>query len=237
MTNVHDARTPHAILYGGGFDSTALAILLHNAGRRIVLLHVDYGQAAADVEWHHSTRLLAQRLKVAAHQVTVALPGLTGSILKGSNQVADSQASAKLDARNFMLLGVVSPLAVSLGCASIYLGFHEVAADCPMPDITPAFIDAANVFVAQAVTHPLRIRSPLCRVPREDAITSAASVAPYLFDVAHTCYSSTPGGCGVCLHCVRAASLRTLPTRMATNVEQAIAADVSAVAVTNGCMT
>lgn len=214
--------THHAMFYGGGLDSTAQALLLHHVGRAPALLHVDYGQAAADAEWGHSTKRLSALLGAPAHQVKVAFDGLPGAIMKGSTTVATSQQTAKLDGRNLLLLGVVAPLAAALGYEQLYLGLHQEPTDTPMLDSLPAFVDAANVFLQKAVTAPLAVQAPFHSLERNETILTAAALYPDLFDIAHTCYSGSLGGCGLCSHCKQLQQLRLSTPCLSTNVLQVL---------------
>lgn len=197
------------ILYGGGLDSTAIACLLSShTSATCHLIHVDYGQKAAERERTAMHTLAGLRPRLEAHTVTATLPRLNASIMTGTETIATDQQSAKLDGRNFMLAGLTAPVFVQLGVQDVVLGLHAEPADTPMLDAKSTFPQALNTFLPAAVSAPLRFHGPFAPFQREHIIHAAAVSNPWLYHVAHTCYEATPGGCMQCSHCRQLEAIR-----------------------------
>ena len=195
------------ILFGGGLDSTATAVLLKQAGHQVSLIHMVYGQKAAQAERKAAFDVsLHLGCNLYCNEANIHLTG-EQPIMGSAEAIATSQATAKLDGRNLMLLGMAAPTLISAGIEVGVFGLHQEPEGTPMVDALPSFISAVNGMLSRAVSATFRTAAPFSSVPRHELIWTAHTYLPNIFDIAHTCYENVAGGCGQCSHCVQKAQM------------------------------
>jgi 7-cyano-7-deazaguanine synthase len=193
------------LLYGGGIDSTTLLVHQRKLGREMLALHVDYGQAAATLEWRAVNRF-CKLYDVEARRVGITLPFRgTGALMTGTPST--DPAKNIVHARNVMLVGLAAMLVGATGGGNVLLGYHEEPPDAPFPDATEAARAALNAAVATSTGWKVRVEAPFASKTRLEIARIAYALDPSILADAHTCYADVVGGCGACSHCVTRAEM------------------------------
>lgn len=192
-----------ALLYGGGLDSTALALMLGDAytPQAVHLVHVDYGQAAAGAELVAAGKLHARGFRL--HTLSVPLRYSHAAIMH-EGVVAGDRAQNVLPLRNVVLLSVAASYCATREWEgrqriALYIGFHRED-DNVFPDAHARWLTSMENVLTRASHHAFHLHAPFSHLSRLAIAQSGYRFAGReFFDIAHTCYQSTP--CGRCAHC------------------------------------
>ena len=199
----HRRREPLCVLVSGGLDSAVLLNRLLQRGYRLVPLYVRCGFSWEPVElyWVRCFLRTLPRHQVSPIRV-VTLPlhsvygphwSFTGRRIPGARSV---DAAVYLPGRNVLLLSAAAIVCVQRRCSGVALGTLR---GNPFGDATPRFFTQMAACLTQALSHPIRILSPLRHMRKSQLIRHAAGVP---FELTFSCLH--PRGrrhCGRCNKC------------------------------------
>ncbi|WP_436296615.1 7-cyano-7-deazaguanine synthase [Variovorax sp. LjRoot175] len=155
--------------------------LLRKEGREFRALHVDFGQAARELEWE-AVRKTAARLGATAQQIKVHSGiAFTAAEIQGRNA-----------ALIFLALMHLSP-AESLICIGIHSG-------TPFYDCSQSFFKDTARMVAEHTDSRVRLIAPLREYTKPQIVETARSIG-LNFQLTHSCQRAVAGGCGSCHSC------------------------------------
>ncbi len=186
------------VLCSGGLDSAVAACIAAEKHSEVVLLFVDYGQPAAEME-RKAVHAIAE--KIGAKVCEVKLPGLDTRGLRSPPTGPHAAETLKrwVPARNLVLLAHAIALAEQIGAEVVYTGFNLEEA-CVFPDNTTEAVElldrAAKWFVASG---RIRIEAPLARMMKRDIVKLAIEYG--VLDITWSCDKPGPEPCGECEGC------------------------------------
>ena len=185
------------VLYGGGLDSTVLALSLaatYSPGE-IELLHIDYGQKAAPGERAAQSRMADRGFPVSC--LSLDIDYSAASIMTPG--IANERASNVLELRNPLLVAFAASYAASIAERSmLYLGFHRED-DNVFPDAHADWLRDMQSVLQQASHRSVLLMAPFCDLSRKDIFANGLQIEPALASLAYTCYEAE--ACGLCTHC------------------------------------
>lgn len=204
----------HAILYGGGLDSTALIpyvkeriTLLGAPNPRPILIHVDYGQKAVEAE-RDAAAFFSVRYDCELLLGNLDMSFSRAKIMKGVDGVGATGNDNRLELRNpLLIMYAASLLASTQGDAAIYLGFHQEPEGAAFPDARMGFIEPLGLAIHWATNTDIRLLAPFSNLTRQDIVERAAATDMALIEKSHTCYEAAT--CHQCLHCKEKATMLT----------------------------
>ena len=192
------------VLYGGGLDSTALALSLastYGAGE-IELLHIDYGQKATPGERAAQERMELRGFPIS--RLSLDINYSNASIMTPG--IATERAANVLELRNPLLVAFAASYAASTAERSmLYLGFHYEP-DNTFPDAGAAWLSDMQDVFATATHKSVLVVAPFSSMPRREVFATGIALEPQLASLAHTCYEAI--ACGQCTHCLELAALQ-----------------------------
>lgn len=179
------------VLLSGGIDSTVCAELARQQGRLARLLHVQYGQANAEMEMVTSGRWARSH-------------GLTRTIIEGAIRAPELHAgigaagARYVPGRNLALLSLAANFAASHGCREVWIGCNrDDAAD--YPDCREAFISAVSALTEMSAG--VSVSAPLIGKTKAEVMALADTLHIDLADT-WSCYEPNRGmPCGKCNAC------------------------------------
>lgn len=180
------------VLYSGGVDSTVCAELARIQKRLAHLLHVQYGQANAEMELVTSGRWARSH-------------GLVRTIVEGAIRAPElhagigAEGARYVPGRNLALLSLAANFAASHGCREVWIGCNrDDAAD--YPDCRDTFISAVSALTEMSAG--VTVRAPLLIRGKGDVMTLASVLQIDLADT-WSCYEPRRDGtpCGTCNAC------------------------------------
>lgn len=193
---------------GGGYDSTALALLRHvaqckasHAPSDTILVHIDYGQKAAEAERASVTKL-AERLNFKMHTAQLPITYSSARIMKGTD-VGIKPESNRLDLRNPLLITYCASYAASLGYTDIKIGmgFHVEPEGSTFKDAMVEYLQPLAKSLTLASDATIDIVAPIKHLRRDSIFRLGCKADVEAMRDAHSCYQETR--CGVCPHCVQ----------------------------------
>lgn len=192
----------HIVLFGGGLDSTAVLLYLYNTlpvtEFNVELVHVNYGQKAAEAEIE-SMVYFADKYQAEMKMLTMSMSYSTARIMKGT-EIGKEKNSNRLELRNPALLSFVASYAASSYERSVlYVGFHLEPDGC-FPDATVRYLNALELALNLATNRYIEIYAPLSDMTRFEILREAAATDSAVITKTHTCYEKV--ACGKCTHCV-----------------------------------
>lgn len=169
-----------AVLAGGGIDSTLCMHLLRNEGKSLRALHVDFGQAAHELEWKAVVQITSL-LEIPAEQIRV----------KGG-EISQGEVPGRNAFLIFLALTRLLP-SEKLICIGIHAG-------TPFYDCSKSFFESTAKLVAEYTDSRVRLIAPLLRYTKPEIVSLARSIGLRL-ELTHSCQRAIDGGCGVCHSC------------------------------------
>ena len=185
------------ILYGGGLDSTALAVSID---KPFSLMHIDYGQKAADKEYESAESLVARYPLMILHTLNADLSFSNSAIMSGG--IATDRHANRLELRNPFLFMLAASYIASTDFDNqhqILLGFHKEH-DRVFPDACEDWIAHMNDMLSLATDCNIKVTAPFAKIERLDIAKIGYRYDPEFFDIAYTCYEAEE--CGRCKHCL-----------------------------------
>jgi 7-cyano-7-deazaguanine synthase len=169
------------VLLSGGLDSAACAHFLQGQGLSVSAVFVNYGQAAAVLEWRAAVAM-AERLDLPLRTLSV-----TGGDQFGSGELAGRNAFLVFAA---LFLGRATP---GLLAAGIHAG-------TPYYDCSEDFVELIGRLVADSTDGRVSFLAPFVSWTKQDVYNYfvAASLPTKL---TYSCEAGTDPPCGVCLSC------------------------------------
>ena len=186
------------LLYGGGNDSTALAIEFGSHGNYAAVFF-RYSQKAQELE-ELAVRRVCAIYSIELHIITLD-PALFGKSALLSGGIATDVKDNIVDGRNLVFISQAAALAASLNRQCLHVGFHIEPEARPFPDASSEFLESVNKTLAAALVHKVQVVAPYANLTREEIFKRGHTLNPKTFRLAHTCYEDVVGGCGVCAHC------------------------------------
>jgi 7-cyano-7-deazaguanine synthase len=169
------------VLAGGGIDSTVCVHLLVNKQHTVRMLHIDFGQKAAKLEWLAVQRI-ANHYGCENTQVSIYnLNTFTESNIHGRNAT-------------FIFLGL---MALKKEESGICLGIHS---GTNFYDCSELFFKQAKKILQEYTDARIALMAPLLRYNKQEVIKFAEKHIP--IDLTYSCQEGTPFPCGVCHSCI-----------------------------------
>jgi 7-cyano-7-deazaguanine synthase in queuosine biosynthesis len=190
----------NVLLYGGGFDSTALLFdMVHCGMQDIEMIHIGYGQKAYDAE-RKAARHFAQEYGVKLAELHTDLRFSKARIMEGT-PIGEHAPHNRLELRNVVLLSLAASYAATKYDTHtvIYLGFHKEPADSTFLDAQTRWLASMAETLSLATTRMLTINTPFTHLTRDEILRVAINRDPSILTHSHTCYEAYP--CGACWHC------------------------------------
>jgi len=192
------------VLYGGGLDSTALALSLGEtySPQEIELLHIDYGQKATKGERKAVERMAQRGFKHT--YLAMCIDYSSAAIMRPG--FANNRAANMLELRNPLLVAFAASYAASVAERSVlYLGFHYEP-DSVFPDAKAGWLAPMQDVLNQATHRSVLVTAPFSDMPRAEVFATGCRIEPKLAQLAHTCYEAV--ACGKCTHCLELVDLQ-----------------------------
>ena len=186
------------LLYGGGNDSSALALEFGTRGNYAAVFF-RYSQKAQELE-ELAVRRICSIYDIELHIITLD-PALFGKSAILAGAVAADVKDNIVDGRNLVFISQAAALAASLNRNYLHVGFHIEPTARPFPDASSEFLDSINNTLNTALVHKVQVVAPYANLTREEIYKRGYKLNPEAFGLAHTCYEAVTGGCGVCAHC------------------------------------
>ena len=204
----------YIFLTGGGLDSTAQVILIMNnyvnlSVRKLLLMHIDYGQRAAMQEFHY-VKKLAKKYNLSFTQIDLK------HIIKESDNLLFIKHSIEepIDREKTVVL-FRNPFLISVALfillndkrfkdwrkADILVGFHREP-DRVFLDAQGEFLNHINNMLSYLEIDN-RVLALFADKDRKEIIKEAYKLDSELFDLSWSCYLDYERGCGVCPHCLQ----------------------------------
>lgn len=209
----------HYILFGGGLDSSALALHLSltQSPKSIVLCHYSYGQKAQASE-RRVTEDFAEMLGCGYELLTSDMRYSNAAIMENHDGIATDRNDNRLELRNPLLtLSLASYIASTKISTTvgdrIYLGFHYEKDDV-FPDALTDWLDGMRNTLRHATRHKFFIEAPFSYMSRLDIARAGYRIRKDFFEITHTCYEGTE--CGKCKHCIEKAEMKSIIVREET---------------------
>lgn len=187
-------------IHSGGVDSWVVHHKLTQNGLPVRLLHVDYGQTAARMEW----------LRVPSgnrYSVKMDLLPVWSHPLHPESDGVQLGVDVELSARNLALLSQALVLGIEwakeVGDDSLSLatGFDPLNPDPPL-DVSEAFIQAFERIACLASGFKVNLLTPLSGMTKAEIYRYALDNGCDLGRDTWSCYDRGPRPCGVCWQCV-----------------------------------
>ncbi len=199
------------VLFSGGLDSTTCLYWALEKGYQCETLTVSYGQR--HVREVQAARMIASKLDVTQHEVTLHLPWLAASSLVDTRQTIPDQPLAEITSgnipstyvpgRNLMFLSVAASLADAVGADAVIAGPNAVDFS-GYPDCTPQFFQAArqaiNLGTVRGVKQGIEVLAPLMDLSKADIVRLGAKLG-VPFELTWSCYKGGDKPCGTCDSC------------------------------------
>ncbi len=170
------------VLAGGGIDSTFCIHHFHVEGLKVRAFHIDFGQAAADLEWA-SVSQTASSLNIEATQLKITPP--------------ISRQKAEVSGRNAAFIALAF-----MHCRSdenlICIGVH---AGTPFSDCSPSFVESMDRIVAEQCDSRVRVVAPLIRLLKTDVVRKAQDIGVAIMNT-YSCQAGLVPACGSCHSCL-----------------------------------
>lgn len=209
-------RSKALCVLSGGQDSTTCAALACQQFDEVHAVTFDYGQRhAIELE---SAIAIAKALHLTSHEIIQLGPILKGtSPLVSNNPVEQYNSTAELPggveptfvpARNILFLTLAANRAAVLGIQDIFIGVCETDF-AGYYDCRQVFIDAMAQALGEGIwgkADTFTLHTPLMRLTKAESVMLAIQVLgdrfQEIFELTHTCYVGTKGGCGKCHACL-----------------------------------
>lgn len=180
------------VLFSGGVDSTVCAEMARRSGALYRLLHVQYGQANAEMEMVTSGRWARSH-------------GLERTIIEGAIRAPElhagiGEAGARyVPGRNLALLSLAANFAASHGCREVWIGCNKDDST-DYPDCRDDFIRAVSALTESSAG--VSVVAPLLGKTKAEVMALADTLGINLADT-WSCYEPTRTGapCGTCNAC------------------------------------
>ena len=186
-----------AILFSGGVDSSALAVI----EKPDVGIVVDYGQVPAEGELR-AARAISKRIGLCLETISIDCSSLGSGDLAGSEGSQHAPSPEWWPYRNQLLVTLAAPLALRLGVDEILIG--SVATDRQHADGSPEFVEALNRLL---VIQEGRIGVSAPGLERTSAeLVRDSGIPASLLAWTHSCHTSSLA-CGQCRGCIKRASV------------------------------
>lgn len=204
----------HAVLFGGGLDSSALLVHLVTTLPKeevdnIVLVHIDYGQKAIESELQAAINQQVQN-GITGHDIIKLKMDMTYSgagIMPNSVSDTGVPKNNVLELRNPTLVMLAASYLASVYPDQkhyIYLGLHREPKDTAFKDaVHHLYVDKLNCIINTLLSGETQvlIRAPFKNSTRQKIFRGLVDNVgmEYVDRWVHTCYEQDP--CGVCTHC------------------------------------
>ncbi len=199
------------VLFSGGLDSTTCLYWALDQGYECETLTVSYGQKHdREVE---AAKIIAEKLGVKQHFVTLDFPWLSSSSLVDKNQEIPDLSMQEIESgkipstyvpgRNLVFLSIAASLMDAVGAEAIVAGPNAIDFS-GYPDCTPAFFNAAAEAISRGtergVTSGVQVLAPLMDLSKAGIVKLGAQLG-VPFELTWSCYSGTDKPCGHCDSC------------------------------------
>lgn len=199
----------YIVLYGGGLDSSAVALYCANSysPEDVTLLHVDYGQKAMQAE-RKAMRWFASKYGFKTYEGAMNFGFSGANIMRGTplGKVAETN---RLELRNLVLISYAASYAASIvdvdESVTILLGFHVEPAGASFPDARTDYLAYLEDSINLATKAVIRLETPFQYLTRLQILQEWGAFDPELLTHSHTCYEQV--ACGQCTHCVEKTSM------------------------------
>jgi 7-cyano-7-deazaguanine synthase len=181
------------LLFSGGLDSTALAVLLSPEQA----LTIDYGQVSAAGEIR-AAAAISTELGIAHHVLRCDCSGVGSGLLAGRDPDPAAPVVEWWPFRNQLLLTLAGAWALPHGCQELIVG--SVRGDDAHADGTAAFYDRADDLISTQEGN-LRVTAPALSKTSESLLREA-HVPKGLLGFTHSCHCSE-WACGLCPGCIK----------------------------------
>ena len=184
-------------MVSGGLDSTLIGVMAKEEGIEHYPLFIDFGQRAAYREWEtckavHSTLGLPNPMRMD-------LSGFGNVIASGLTcESLDVKINAFTPGRNLMFLLMGSAYAYQKEASGVAIGLLTEELSL-FPDQRLQFIVQAELAIAEAIGHRIRVLTPLIEFSKADVIKLSQSkgiVGTY------SCHTGNEQPCGRCIACL-----------------------------------
>lgn len=210
----------HAVLFGGGLDSSALLVHLvstlpKDEVENIVLIHIDYGQKAVESELQAGVAQLRQNiLKRDIIKLKMDMTYSGAGIMPNSTSDTGVPKNNVLELRNPTLVMLASSYLASVYPNEkhyIYLGLHKEPKDTAFKDaVHHLYVDKLNALINTLLSGETQIlvRAPFKNSTRQRIFGGLVDKVgmEYVKHFVHTCYEKVP--CGTCAHCQQLKHMR-----------------------------
>lgn len=186
------------LLYGGGIDSTALLLELVKE-RKVIALHINYGQVAFMQE-RRAAQYWCGKYGVFYDTFFTHLEHVSPAA-----SIVGGKGGDMMDGRNMALIAMGAMYASARNIHEVCVGFHQEPADHPFPDATEEGLAAMQHAVTVMCAAPIKLLAPLSKLPRFEIVKNAMAIDDRFLDETHTCYTNEYNGCGKCAHCIQKA--------------------------------
>lgn len=186
------------VLYSGGIDSTVCVEMAIRDGVLSVALHMQYGQANAEMEMVTTGAWCRAR---GLDRPLLSLPIRATELAAG----VGAAGARYVPGRNLSMIAVAANVAAARGACEVWIGCNADDA-ANYPDCRPGFIAAASALTE--ATAGVRVVAPLVTLTKAEVMGRARELG---IDIGQTwsCYQPDRGRpCGTCDACaLRARSL------------------------------
>lgn len=199
------------IPYGGGFDSTTLALLCSHlkSEHKLTLGHVNYGQKANLNEEHALKKLIClfetKKLLIDAINCNVDLSFSNATIMHNTH-VGDTKS-------NMLLLR--NPIIISLLCSKylalypdtkelmILLAFHLEPDDTPFKDALTDYLEPLQLVLSKVTDVNIKLVTPFELLSRQEIYSLGRTLCEDFKKIAYSCYEETKcvDSENMCSHC------------------------------------
>lgn len=201
------------VIYSGGLDSTAMALIAkQDENSQVTLMSFDYGQKA-------QSELDRAKAFAKKHGMDIIVQDISSlKYIFGSTQLTDESASIQgeykkdvvVPLRNAMFLQIAMIYAYTNGYDQVLLGSHlddckESNGEMMFPDCSPqfffAFEDAMDKGTFKSQKRVKIVTASTLGLGKTDLILRAMNIDAQAIYDSWSCYASNEHQCGVCDSC------------------------------------
>jgi 7-cyano-7-deazaguanine synthase len=191
-------------LVSGGLDSTLIGVMSREQGLAVHPLFLDYGQRAAEREWH--TCVTVHKALGLSEPVRMDLSGFGKIIASGLTRTEkDIKKEAFTPGRNFLFLLAACSYAYQVESRTVAIGLLSDKFAL-FPDQRTAFIIKAEKAIQEALGVAIQIITPLSQFTKADVTALALQKG---ITGTYSCHSGTEIPCGQCISCLETMNHKT----------------------------
>lgn len=192
------------LLWGGGTDSTTLAVWLRKQEVPLLAFHVDYGQKSIVGE-RAAISYFAEKYSIPTFFFDCRMGDLCYSaIVKGEeDNLKNDIALNVLEGRNVTLLALACQYAVGADISDVYVGLNAEPLDRPFPDATIEYWRSFQAMIDCSFRPRMEIHAPFAGISRLEILRLGRSMDPDIGRKTFSCFEGITEPCGHCDHCVK----------------------------------